>query len=176
MKRKLGLTLGDFTMSDLIWGIFDPGGQLPRDPATIALDLGGKAKLFYDLFDPEQMEAVESEGAIPGEINALDINGLTVRAAGAELTGEGAFTFDNTDFETYDGMPAPDGAVDLKLTGANGLLDTLIAMGLVPEDQAMGVRMMMGLFAVPGEGEDSLTSKIEVKGDGQILANGQRIK
>jgi hypothetical protein len=173
---ELGLTLGDFTMSEMLWGMFDPGGQLPRDPATIALDLGGKVKLFYDLFDPEQMEAVESEGAIPGEVNALDINALTVRAAGAELTGEGAFTFDNTDLETFDGMPAPDGEVDLKLTGANGLLDTLIAMGLLPEDQAMGVRMMMGLFAVPGEGEDSLTSTIEVKSDGQILANGQRIK
>jgi len=173
---ELGLTLGDFTMSEMLWGMFDPGGQLPRDPATIALDLGGKVKLFYDLFDPEQMEAVESEGAIPGEVNALDINALTVRAAGAELTGEGAFTFDNTDLETFDGMPAPDGEVDLKLTGANGLLDTLIAMGLLPEDQAMGVRMMMGLLAVPGEGEDSLTSTIEVKSDGQILANGQRIK
>ena len=46
----------------------------------------------------------------------------------------------------------------------------------VPEEQAAGARMMMGLFAVPGDGEDTLTSTIEVKGDGQILANGQRIK
>ena len=171
-----GITMGDFTMSDMIWGIFDPSGQLPRDPATIALDLTGKAKLFFDLMDPAQMEAVDNGEAMPGELNAVTLNSVTVRAAGAELTGNGAFTFDNSDLMTFDGMPAPDGSVDLKLTGGNGLLDKLVAMGLLPEDQAMGARMMMGLFAVPGEGEDSLTSKIEVKSDGQILANGQRLK
>jgi hypothetical protein len=36
--------------------------------------------------------------------------------------------------------------------------------------------MMMGLFARPGPGEDELVSKIEVTEDGQVLANGQRIK
>jgi len=171
-----GLTLGDFTMSDLLWGLFDPAGQLPRDPATIAMDLSGKGKLGFDIMDPEQMDAVDSGEMMPGELNALTLNTLTVRAAGAELTGTGDFTFDNSDLETYDGMPAPDGAVDLKLTGGNGLLDTLVAMGLLPEEQAMGARMMMGLFAVPGEGDDTLTSKIEVKSDGQVLANGQRLK
>jgi hypothetical protein len=38
------------------------------------------------------------------------------------------------------------------------------------------MRMMMGLFATPGDGEDELVSKIEVTGDGQVLANGQRLK
>lgn len=40
----------------------------------------------------------------------------------------------------------------------------------------MGARMMMGMLAVPGEAEDTLTSKIEISEDGQIHANGQRIK
>ena len=40
----------------------------------------------------------------------------------------------------------------------------------------MGARMMMSMFAVPGQGEDELTSKIEVTGDGQVKANGQRLK
>lgn len=172
----LGITMGDFTMSDMIWGMFDPAGQLPRDPATVALDLTGKAKLNFDLMDPAQMEAVDRGEMMPGELNELKLNGLTVRVAGAELTGNGDFTFDNSDLSTFEGIPAPDGAVNLKLTGGNGLLDKLVAMGLLPEEQAMGARMMMGLFAVPGEGEDSLTSKIEVKPDGQILANGQRLK
>ena len=77
---------------------------------------------------------------------------------------------------TFDGMPAPTGAIDLQLVGGNGLLDKLIQMGLVPEDQAMGVRMMMGLFAVPGDQPDSLKSKVEFTQDGQVLANGQRLK
>lgn len=172
----LGIALRDFTMSDAIWGIFDPGGQLPRDPATVALDVTGKVRLFLDLLDPEDMEALDSGEEMPGEINSLDLNSLTVRAAGAELTGEGGFTFDNSDLTTFNGLPAPTGEVNLKLVGGNALLDKLVAMGLVPEEQASGARMMMGLFAVPGDDEDTLTSKIEVTGDGQVLANGQRIK
>ena len=171
-----GLTMGDFTMSDMLWGLFDAGGQLPRDPATVALDLTGKVKLLVDLMNPEEMEAVDRGEKMPGELNALDLNNLTISVAGAELTGEGGFTFDNSDLVTFGGMPAPTGSVDLKLVGGNGLLDKLVAMGFVPEEQAMGARMMMSMFAVPGAGEDELTSKIEVTGDGQVKANGQRLK
>jgi hypothetical protein len=67
------------------------------------------------------------------------------------------------------------GAIDLTLTGANKLMDNLVAAGLVPEDQIMGARMMLGLFAVP-TGDDAMASKIEFKEDGGIYANGQRIQ
>jgi len=49
-------------------------------------------------------------------------------------------------------------------------------MGLVAEEQAMGARMMMGLFAVAGADEDTLNSKIEVNEQGQVFANGQRLR
>ena len=68
------------------------------------------------------------------------------------------------------------GAVDLKLTGGNALLDTLVASGLVPAQTAMGARMILGIFAVPDAGEDTLKSRLEFTRDGSILANGQRIK
>jgi len=171
-----GFKMGDFTMSDMIWGIFDPAAQLPRDPATVAIDLTGKVNLLFDLLDTKQMTAVESGEIAPGELNAVTLNNITVSAVGAALTGSGDFTFDNSDLETFDGMPAPTGAIDLKLVGGNGLLDKLVAMGMLPEDQAMGARMMMGLFAVAGAGEDTLTSKIEVNDQGHVMANGQRLK
>ncbi|MEL6412108.1 MAG: DUF2125 domain-containing protein, partial [Pseudomonadota bacterium] len=85
-------------------------------------------------------------------------------------------TFNNEDLSTFSGFPAPDGAIDLSLVGGNGLLDKLVAMGLVPEEQATGARLMLGLFTVPGTEADSLTSKIEVRPDGQVLANGQRLR
>lgn len=173
---ELGLKLGDFTMSDMIWGIFDPAGQLPRDPATVAIDMAGKVKLFFDLVDAEQMAKLDSGEVVPGELDSLEIRNLTLRAAGAELTGKGSFAFDNSDLTTFEGMPAPTGELNLMLVGGNALLDKLVAMGLASQDDANGMRMMMGLFAVPGDGDDTLTSKIEVKGDGQILANGQRIQ
>ena len=172
----LGLEFAEFTMPDQLWSLFDPGAQLPRDPATLLIDLSGKGRLFFDLLDPEQVERMEDSETAPGEVESLTLHALTLELAGAKLTGEGAFTFDATDTTSFGGAPAPEGALDLRLVGGNGLLDTLISMGLVPQDQATGVRMMMGLFARPGPGEDELVSKIEVTEDGQVLANGQRIK
>lgn len=156
--------------------MIDPGKALPRDPATIAIDVTGKAKMLFDFFDPEQMVAVESGEAMPAELNALTLNNLLVSIAGAKLSGTGDFTFDNSDLTTFDGMPKPTGGIDLALNGGNGLMDKLVQMGLLPQEQAMAARMMMGLFARPGEGEDSLTSKIEINEEGHILANGQRIQ
>lgn len=163
LTRMIGLEL-----DPTIWGIFDPTGQLPRDPANLVIDLDGEVVLTEDIFDPETMENLAGP---PGQINALNINGIQLSFAGAELTGDGAFEFNNEGF-----MPMPAGVMNLMLTGGNGLLDTLVNMGLVPQEQALGARMMMGLFARPGDGEDTLTSTIEVKEDGSVLANGQRIQ
>ncbi len=160
--------LVDLEVSDGLWSMFDPTGQLPRDPATLIVDVKGAAKMLVNIFDPKEAETIAA--APPGEVESLDIGELKVSAVGAELTGSGAMTFDNTM-----GMPKPLGSVDLQLVGGNGLIDKLVAMGFVPEDQAMGARMMMGLFAVP-TGEDTLTSKIEFKEDGGVYANGQRIQ
>jgi hypothetical protein len=146
---------------------------LPRDPATIELDLTGEVKLTQDLMDEKAM--AQMGDTPPGELHSAKVNTLTVRAAGAELTGDGAFTFDNTDLTSFDGLPRPQGVLNLMLVGGNGLLDKLVAMGFVPEDDAMGARMMMGLFAVPA-GDDVLTSTIEVNEQGHVLANGQRLK
>ncbi|WP_264211669.1 DUF2125 domain-containing protein [Leisingera thetidis] len=172
----LGVTLRDFAVPDMLWGMVDPTGQLPHDPATVVLELVGKGKVLFDLFDPEAMEAVETGDEQPGELNALTVKQLQVSAAGAELTGTGDFTFNNEDLVSFDGMPAPSGEANLKLTGANTLIDKLIQMGLMSDSDAMGARMMMGMLAVPGDGDDTLTSKIEISEDGQIHANGQRIK
>jgi hypothetical protein len=170
----LALTLGDFKMSDMIWGIFDPTGQLPREAATLALDMTGKVQLDIDYLDPAAAARMEPGG--PGEVQEVEINTLILDAAGARLEGSGAVTLDNEDLTTVPGMPKPVGQINLALQGGGALIDKLVAMGLLPSEQAMGARMMMGLFAVPTGEPDSLTSQIEFTEDGQILANGQRIK
>jgi hypothetical protein len=170
----LNITLSDLSVSDMIWGMIDPAAQLPRTPATLIIDAVGTASLLFDLFNPESMMALEAD--LPVELETLNINQIVLDIAGAALTGNGAFTFDNTDLTTFDGMPAPTGSIDLKLVGANALIDKLVGMGLLPEEQAMMGRMMMGMFARP-EGEDTLTSKIEINGaEGSISANGQRLQ
>ncbi len=172
---SLGFTLADFTMSDMIWGIFDPAAVLPHDPATIAINLTGKATVLHDILDPAVAGEMANSDA-PGQLNALTINDLRVSLVGADLSGRGDFTFNNDDMQSFGGMPAPVGSVDLTLRGANGLLDKLIQMGFVTDQDAMGARMMMGMLAVPGDGEDTLKSSIEINDKGEVRANGQRIK
>ena len=168
-----GLNLTDFKMADILWGLFDPGAVLPRDPATIDVDMTGKAKVFADIFAPGFPDNLQGP---PGELNAVSLNNVLVSMVGAQLTGSGAFTFDNTDLTSFDGLPRPSGSVELSLKGGNGLLDNLTKMGLVGDQEAMGARMMMGMLAVPGNEPDTLNSKIEINDQGHILANGQRIQ
>lgn len=165
----LVMTLEGLVIDNMLWNMIDPSEQLPRDPATLVVDLGGSVILTEDFTAPEYAESMDA--APPGTIESLDINAIRLTLAGAELTGDGEFAFNNEM-----GMPLPSGTANLMLTGGNTLLDTLVGMGLIPEDQAMGARMMLGLFARPGDGPDTLVSTIEVNEDGSILANGQRIK
>ncbi|MDA8585381.1 DUF2125 domain-containing protein [Rhodobacteraceae bacterium] len=166
----MALSLVDVVVDPFLWSMFDPTEQLPRDPATVVVDMSGELVMLQDVFDPEFAETMGQNGP-PGQINALDVNQIKVSLAGAELTGDGALTFNNDT-----GLPVPAGIVNIALKGGNTLLDTLVGMGLLPEEQAMGARMMSGLFARPGTGPDTLVSTIEMNEDGSILANGQRIK
>ena len=167
----LKLNLTDLAMGDTVWGMVDPSGSLPRDPANLQLDIAGVGKWIVDISDPEAMSDPAALGGMPGEVETVSLNSLLLSIVGAELTGSGDFQFNNESF-----MPLPSGVVDLKLVGGNGVIDKLVAAGLVPEDQAMGARMMLGLFARPAEGADTLVSTIELKEDGSVLANGQRIR
>ena len=168
--------LAGLTISEQIWGMFDPAAVLPRDPATLIIDTTGKLRWLFDIFDPEAAALVEATGGEPAEIEALDIHQIVLTVLGASLTGDGGFTFDNSDTTTFDGMPKPTGSIALNLQGANALMDNLVKLGFVSEEQVSGARMMLGLFARPGAGSDELVSEIQITEDGQVLANGQRLR
>ncbi|WP_372604736.1 DUF2125 domain-containing protein [Actibacterium sp.] len=170
---KLKTALKGLTISDMIWNLFDPTKQLPRDPANLVVDMTGLANWAVDIFDTAAVE--DLDGPV-GELHALDVNDLELSIAGASLTGNGAFTFNNADLVTFNGLPAPTGSLNLRLEGGNGLMDKLVAMGLLQSDRVMGLRMMLGMFARPGGGVDTLVSDITVTEDGHVLANGQQLK
>ena len=167
VMRIVGLAV-----SDEIWGMIDPTGALPHDPATVVIDTKGTVTMTSNLFDEAEMAALGE--APPGQINSLDLLELKASVVGAELTGSGALTFDNSDTTTFEGVPTPTGALDFKLVGANALMDKLKAMGLVSDDDLMGARMMMGMFA-NATGEDELSSKVEFKDKG-LFVNGQQMQ
>jgi len=171
----MALNLTDLMVSDDLWAMLDPGVILPRDPASVVLDVSGTMMVLSNLMDPAAQAEMAATGAPPALPVTVDLNELLVRFGGAEITGSGAFTFDATDTTTYAGTPLPIGSIDLAINGANGLMDKLVLMGLIPEDQVMMGKMMLGMFAVPA-GDDMLTSTIEFTPDGGILANGNQIQ
>lgn len=212
---KFAYSLGGVTLGDEVWGLFDPAKQLPRDPASLDLDLTGMVRLTGDLFDPRWMAAAsgEAEGAAdaadageatapadaddpaavegaeaevpadgstedtaskaptPFEVTEVTINQFALNAAGvkAEATGKLAAP------EGGD-ISAPVGSISARYEGLNGLIDTLVAMGVISQDEVMGYRMMLTMFARPGEGNDVLTTELQFNEGGEVLANGQKIK
>lgn len=163
--QDMGLRVGlqDVVVGEQLLSMVDPGRAFPRDPASILLDASGQIQLFVDLMsiDPETMTGP------PGEVRALTVNDMRVAVGGAELTGTADFTFAPNQL-----MPMPVGSADLELSGGNGLMEALVAGGLVPPAQSGMIMGMANVFARPGAGPDTLETTVEFGADGSILANG----
>ncbi|WP_341368004.1 DUF2125 domain-containing protein [Yoonia sp. BS5-3] len=172
--REFGLSLDlvDLTLNDLVWNLFDPGTVLPRDPATVQFAISGLAKPLIDMLNPEDL--IYSND-MPFELESVSLDRLNVSVAGAAVTGVGEFTFDSSDMTTFAPLPKPEGDVVIEGSGINGLMDNLVAMGLIAEQDLMAPRMMMGMFA-RSTGDDRLESKLEINAEGHVLANGQRLR
>lgn len=163
---NIRLSLGDFVLSDTIWGMVDPAGSLPREAANLSIDLTAMLKW---LVSPEEAAGM---AAPPIQVDEVKINDLSLSVAGAAFTGSGAATLDNSTMP-----PMPVGEVNLELKGGIGLVDKLMAIGLLPGEQGQMIKMMSGVFAVPGDqGPDHLVTKIEMQEGGAIFANGQQVK
>jgi len=166
-----GLNLTGISINDGIWELFDGGNALPRDPATLRYTIGGAVLLKTDLLDFETLIPMLQDEVIPVELRSLTMSDLLISALGAQLTGSGRFTFDNSDLVSFGGMPRPQGEATFELTGANALLDKLGAMGLIPAAELAMPRMMMGMFAQV-VGDDHYETTVVVDAQGGITANG----
>lgn len=174
MPMGMTLDVGDLSLDDQIWSMLDPFGAVPHEPLTLKYTIEGTARLRHDL-DATNFDDRIGEAENPFELHSANISGLVLAFAGASLTGEGAFTFDNSDTMTFPGMPRPQGRARIEAIGINTMFDRLATVGLLPEEQLMGFRMMLGMFA-DVVGDDHLASEIEITPAGQILLNGQRLR
>lgn len=178
-KVALGLDMQGVTLDETLWAMFDPEQMLDRTAANFKLDLRGTATNNVEWLDFLNVEsAFQSLAGLPVDMHDLEIATLNFKAAGAEVTGNGAVTFDNTDLVTYPGFPRPDGRLEFDIKGANGILDTLVMMGLMPEQDISGFRMILAMMTTPvdNDAKDHLTSTIEMTPEGHVLANGNRLK
>ena len=166
--------LENLTLADSFWDMFDPAGTIPRDPADLTIDVVGQITTAVDFVDFAGLEAAFSGETSPVTLNILTINALDLALAGVSATGSGAIIFAGTDMSSFEGL-RPDGSARVEITGANTLLDTLVATGFLPESQAGMTRMMMGMFTRV-TGDDQVTSEVEVSEDGQVRLNGERVR
>ena len=171
----LRFELNELAVPDGLWAMFDPAGQLPRDPVSVRFDVGGMVKLWMDFLDPDQLEASLDMMEVPGEVSQITLNAIDVSALGAELSVQGAFDINNENLSTFDGFPAPQGKATATLSGANALLDTLSQMGIIAGEQVMGARMFMGMFALP-VGRDKFETEVEIDAEGGVYVNQQRFQ
>ena len=156
--------LTNVALSDEIWAMFDPASALPRDPLNLIIDTEGMMRITKAP-DPQ------NPSDIPAQLDSMTLKELQLSVAGAELTGTGTGQMDYP----AAGDPVPSGSFDLKLTGANALMDNLVAAGFLAADQLMMPRMMLAMVGLPDPaGGDSLISKIEIKDKG-VFANGQKL-
>lgn len=161
--------LDGLTLDDAIWQALDPEATLPRDPASLTIDLDGKTLLSENFLDTTA-PSTDPNAPPPMLPRSLNIREIALDAVGASIDLTGALTFGED-------PTAPTGSISGTFGGVNTLLDRLVAMGVVPQEQLMGPRMMMAMFARPVEGaEDQLETEIEFREGGAIFANGQQIQ
>lgn len=148
----------------------------PEAEATAEADGDAAADATADATADANAEAADAmaeampKGPIPLSVTINDVS-VNVLGAQAKVTGQIAAAEGSNLQETQIG------AIDGRFVGVNALLDTLAAMGFVPEEQMMGARMMLAMFAKPVEGEtDTLETKLEFREGGSIFANGQQVK
>lgn len=91
---KFAYSLGGLTIADGVWDLFDGAKVLPRDPASLDIDVTGLAKVTMDLFDPANMKAMEDAA------DAAEADAAGTEAAGADPAGTAAAGTDATGTDT----------------------------------------------------------------------------
>lgn len=191
---KFAYSVAGLTLADSVWDLFDSARTLPRDPASIDIDLTGLVRVAMDLFDPalmagdgptppgtDEMQAdgsaalpdpAEEEASSPFEPVQVTINQFAIDALGASIDASGELAVPEG------GDPdQPVGAVNARLEGIDGLIDRLVQLGVIAQEEVAGYRLMLALFARPApEGGDAMVADFEFREGGQIFANGQQVK
>lgn len=181
--------LNGVTMTDSIWALFDPQATLPRDPASIDVDLAGSVKVLRDFFDPATMDAAakmedpnlsdEQRAALMEDMMAppVDLRDITINKVALNMLGAKADVTGKLAAPEQGDMQAPVGTISGKFEGVPALLEKLGSIGLVPSEQMMGVQMMLQMFSKPdAQNPNVLTTELEFKEGGQVFANGQQVK
>lgn len=163
------IALKDLELSNGVWAAFDPEGVLPKDAINLDIDLSADIRWLQKI---AEINLDAPSQTPPIQVDRAEIKALNLKALGAEMQTTGSVVLDNSQFP-----PAPEGAFNISLKGAEGLIENLASIGLLPKEQLLVVRGMKGVFFKSGgDDEDHLISKIELTKEGRVWANGVPVK
>ncbi len=159
------VALRNVVISESIYSMFDPAQNITRSPVNMVANLSANVQPNINWANPDASFGSGNPADI-GQVKDITINEVLITAGGAEITAEGGATIDNSM-----GFPFPTGKVTISASGVQALVNGLVAMGLIPQDQAGMAMGMMMAFARPGANADEFISDIEFSPQG-ITANG----
>lgn len=174
-KEEFGLKLelSSLRLPEIAWMILDPSAQMAHDPATLKLDISGDTHIDVDLLDFAKFMDLAESGTSPFVPANLKLNDLFLSIAGATLMGQGEAMFVAPDAFADAELPFQTAEATLSLTGGTALIDTLTQAGLLPPQTSMTAKMMLGMFARPGDGDDAFITDIKLDEAGTVTLNGQ---
>jgi len=158
------IALRNIVVSESIYSMFDPAENITRSPINVVANLSANVQPAVDWANPQA--SMSGNPADVGVVQDITINEVLITAGGAEITATGDATIDNSM-----GFPFPTGKVTVTAAGVQALVNGLVAMGVIPQDQAGMAMGMMMAFARPGDAADEFISDIEFSPEG-ITANG----
>lgn len=164
---QIKMALTGLELDPAIWAMFDPKGVLPKDKASLQIDLSGNAKWAQKIAD---IDPATYATGMPIQFENAKISAFNLDALGATVKASGAFDIDSRKFP-----PSASGQADIAIKGADALMTKLTEAGLLPAQNAMMAKGMMGVF-FKSRGVDELVSQITIMPDGSISANGFPLK
>ncbi len=159
------IALRNIVVSESLYSMFDPAQNIIRSPVNVVANLSANVQPAVDWANP----GAAFDSGNPADIGAVQditINEVLITAGGAEITATGGATIDNSM-----GFPFPTGKVTVTAAGVQALVNGLVAMGVIPQDQAGMAMGAIMAFARPGDATDEFVSDIEFSPQG-ITANG----
>jgi hypothetical protein len=156
------LSLAEVTLDDTAWAAIDPNGALPRQPAKLNVDLGGRARVT------RRIDGLSPGDAPPFEVSQLDINEIALDALGAAARATGSIEF-------LQPIGLPLGTLEVSMTGASALIGALGRAGVLTAEQVEMADAMLTVYARPAEGKDQWETDITFTNDGPQV-NGQPIR
>lgn len=162
---SLDLAIEGLSLSDEAWQLVDPAGRLSRAPATLMARISGSGRLTRD--------PLARPGALPPvALDRLDIDELRLDALGARAEIDGQLDWDDA---TGYSLLSPEGRIAVALDGAEGLVDDLLAAGLLTEGQALFAGIALTQFT-HATGEGGRAGEIAFDPNGAITIDGTALR